>query len=44
MDSTNRIDLVTLAKLLLFFRGHGVAITIGDLFSIKEIPQGKTGA
>lgn len=43
-NKIDRIDLVTLAKLLLFFRGHGVNITIGDLFSVKETDQNKTGA
>lgn len=42
-NKIDRIDLVTLAKLLLFFRGHGIDINVGDLFSVKEIPENKTG-
>lgn len=42
-NKIDRIDLVTLAKLLLFFRGHGVNIEIGDLFKVNEVTENKTG-
>lgn len=35
-NRTDRIDLVTLGKLVLFFRSHGVNIQVGDLFNISE--------
>jgi len=42
-NRTDRVDLETLAKLIFFFRRYGVAITVGDLFNVKELPQNKTG-
>jgi len=42
-NKVDRIDLVTLAKLLLFFQAHGIDITVGDLFSVKELPPQRTG-
>lgn len=36
-NRTDRIDLATLGKLLLFFRSHGMNIEIGDLFEVTDL-------
>lgn len=43
-NRTDRVDLETLAKLIFFFRRYGIDITVGDLFSVKEIDPNRTGA
>lgn len=37
MNRTARVDLETLAKLMFFFKDHGVPVAVGDLFHVKEL-------
>lgn len=36
-NSTTRVDILTLKKLLIYFRAHGMPIGIGDLFRDVEV-------